>query len=50
MDLMSGLDSSSLVKEMGGGPTAKECCQLLEAENGPPVTAYKKAGTSVLQM
>lgn len=52
MDVMSRFDSSLLVKDggWGEGTTAKECCQLLEAENGPPVTAYKKAGTSVLQM
>lgn len=52
MDLMSGFDLSLLVKDGGWRKqtTAKECCQLLEAENGPPVIAYKKAGTSVLQM
>lgn len=45
-------DLSLLVKDGGWRKqtTAKECCQLLEAENGPPVIAYKKAGTSVLQM
>ena len=45
---MSRFDSSLLVKDggWGKGTTAKECCQLLEAENSPQFPDSEETGST----